>query len=423
MSASSTKVSGRTFDQQNVEEKAKLKESFGTIQDLSWYDLYEWEEGVSIQPCVAVIEYDGKLDESSDVFGTYNITLGARVYSNEQDTEPKSLPDQEFQVNFEMYETDLSNIYEEKDVPEEKAVELVYLDDKFRYKITDTWADFTGAEKMFWMRVVGGYKLYGTSGAEDRWFFTLSLERPTSLYTDGEIIYFWLKYADSDMTDENTGVVGCKIVTGDTSKTEVNQWIGDVNMNSNSADVVGKKWYKQNKEGKMNKPDYYARHYNEELFSQQVSPRSTGDYTIQRCEVEIVLPEGSNPDILTYEMQTGIRFYADQDATEFISTPEPEFDWYRDEMEFSDELKEEPVYEEPQFKVQAEEAFDFSVEDVFAAYLDDWLAAQAAAAAATEAETETEAETSGGMVSLSGRQESSSLSASATFSNKQTLYE
>lgn len=69
-------------------------------------------------------------------------------------------------------------------------------------------------------------------------------------------------------------------------------------------------------------------------------------------------------------MQTGIRFYADQDATDFLSTREPEFDWYRDEMEFSDELKEEPVYESPQTEKQAEEAFDIAVEDVFADFID-----------------------------------------------------
>ena len=370
MSVSSSKVAGRTYDQQNTEEKAKKKESFGTVQDLSWYDAYYVDETTMVQPCVAVIENDGKFDESSDVFGQYNVTMGARIYANASDTAPKALPDQEFQIEFSMYETDLSNIYEEKDVPEEKAAEVVYLDDKFRFKIADVWDTFSGDEKMFWVRVVGGYKLYGASGAEDRWFFTLALERPTSLFTDGEIIYFWLKYNDEDFTDENTGVVGCKIVTGDTSKTEVNQWIGNINMASDSSDVVGKKWYKQNKEGKMNKPDYYARFYNDELFSVQASPRASGDYSIQRCEVEIKLPEGASPDTLTYEMQTGIRFYADQDATEFTTTPEPEFDWYRNEMEFSDELKEEPVYEEPQTEKQAEEKFDIAVEDVFADFMD-----------------------------------------------------
>lgn len=44
------------------------------------------------------------------------------------------------------------------------------------------------------------------------------------------------------------------------------------------------------------------------------------------------------------ELQMGVRFYANNDATEFVSTEEPFFDWYRKEMSFSTELNEEPVY-------------------------------------------------------------------------------
>ena len=119
-------------------------------------------------------------------------------------------------------------------------------------------------------------------------------------------------------------------------------------MNSDSIDVVGKRWYKQNKLGKMSTPDYYALFYKQELFSLQTSPRTTGDYSIQMCEVEIKLPEGSNPDTITYNMQMGIRFYENNESTTFYSSPEPEFDWYNSDMEFSDELKEEPVYEDVQ---------------------------------------------------------------------------
>jgi len=34
------------------------------------------------------------------------------------------------------------------------------------------------------MRVQGGYKLYGTSDAEDRWFFNFAIEAPSSLFVD-----------------------------------------------------------------------------------------------------------------------------------------------------------------------------------------------------------------------------------------------
>jgi len=61
------------------------------------------------------------------------------------------------------------------------------------------------------MKVQGGYKLYGESGAEDRWFFNFALEAPSALFVDDEIIYMWLSYADEDKTAGNTGAVACKI--------------------------------------------------------------------------------------------------------------------------------------------------------------------------------------------------------------------
>ena len=143
------------------------------MQDLAGYAAYTSDDDESrmIQPCVAAIEHDGKFDESSDIFGTYNITLGMRIYANESDTAPLSLPDQTFQADFTMYETDLSNIYEEKDVPEEKAAEVVYIDKKFKKRITTSFPNFSGDEKFYWLRVKGGYKLYGASDAEDKFFY------------------------------------------------------------------------------------------------------------------------------------------------------------------------------------------------------------------------------------------------------------
>jgi len=118
-------------------------------------------------------------------------------------------------------------------------------------------------------------------------------------------------------------------------------------MASDSADVVGKRWKNQNKEGKMIEPDYTALWYKDEIFTLQDSTRDSDiDYKIQQCEVEIVLDSDTDLETLTYDLQFGMRFYEDNDALEFTSTDEPEFDWYRSDMEFSDELKEEPVYEE-----------------------------------------------------------------------------
>ena len=65
------------------------------------------------QKCHAMIKFDGKVNSTNSIFGEYSITIGARVYANETDTTPKSLPTQTFIETIEMPETDFSKIYEE----------------------------------------------------------------------------------------------------------------------------------------------------------------------------------------------------------------------------------------------------------------------------------------------------------------------
>jgi len=156
-----------------------------------------------------------------------------------------------------MPETDFEAKYEETDVPEDKFVKVEYLKDKFRYKLETAFPD-EGLSGRFWMHVRGGYKLYNKKGAEDRWYFTLGLEAPSDLFVDGQVMYMWLKYTNGDETADDTGAIGCKITVGDQKQTKVDQWVGDVNMSSDSADVIGKKWYKQNKYGKLTEPEYMA---------------------------------------------------------------------------------------------------------------------------------------------------------------------
>ena len=129
-------------------------------------------------------------------------------------------------------------------------------------------------------------------------------------------------------------------------------------------------------------------------------------------------------------MQTGVRFYADNDATTFVSTQQPSFEWYDEKMEFSDELKEEPVYEDKQTEKHADEKFTMTVEDVFAAFLDaynTWLDEQAAAAAeSTDStdSTDSSAETQSSMViGFRNKQETSTFDASQSYTNGFSTYE
>jgi len=78
----------------------------------------------------------------------------------------------------------------------------------------------------------GGYKLYGSEGASDRWYFNLAIELPTDKFVDGQIIYQWVTYEDENQSPELTGAVACKIEVGDYSKTSADQWKGVTNLSS-----------------------------------------------------------------------------------------------------------------------------------------------------------------------------------------------
>jgi len=246
------------------------------------------------------------------------------------------------------------------------------------------------------------------------------------MFTDGEIQYFWLTFDEfTSGVDDYTGAVGCKITTGAPQETQVHQWEGTQELAKNDKTVAGRVWKNQGKENRMADPAYFAQPWYEDSYSVQESNRTSGDYSIQWCEVEVILDE-KLPKELTFEMQMGVRFYADSDATTFVSTGQPTFEWYREEMSFSKELNEEPVYEDKQTKKQAEEVFEITVEDVFAAFMDAYnayLEALAAAEAEANSTDDSGAETQSSMAIGFRNKQETQLSASQTYSNGFSLYD
>lgn len=107
-------VAGRFWDTQNYEEAARVADSFKLIPETSWYKKFASPiSGNSMQPCQAMLTFDGKLEEDDPIFTSYDVTIGARIYSGDSDTEPKSLPTQSYTIDFTAPVSDLSTIKEE----------------------------------------------------------------------------------------------------------------------------------------------------------------------------------------------------------------------------------------------------------------------------------------------------------------------
>lgn len=125
MASTSSVVVNRTWYEQNEENVAPKAESFSLLRDVAWYSQTASEiTGNVQQPCLAVLDLGRKLASGDDIFGTYDIMIGARMYYDDEDTEPFTLPEQRFQVEFVEPEFDLERANEEVDQPEEAAETL-----------------------------------------------------------------------------------------------------------------------------------------------------------------------------------------------------------------------------------------------------------------------------------------------------------
>lgn len=149
MSETSTAVANKTWDKQNTSEKAKKKESFGMSQESVYYNKYEVGTQ-TVMPCLAFIEFDGKLNSTDDIFATYNFTIGARVYANDSDVSPVSAGKYEYQVTFGEPESDLAAKYEETEVLEDKYAIEELMKEKNKFRLTDFFPNFNGTEKWGW---------------------------------------------------------------------------------------------------------------------------------------------------------------------------------------------------------------------------------------------------------------------------------
>lgn len=201
------------------------------------------------------------------------------MYANDEDKAPVSLPVQSFTMTFGAPVTDFAAAFEEQE-PETSSEKVEYLYSSNKFVLNDVFGD--NNDKMGWQRVRGGFKLYLSEGAKDRWYFNFELEMPTSYFTkmttDGTIIYQWISFSD-ESNAQAAGAAACKLQAGSVKKTAAHQWDVAVNMSSQSADVIGKKWSKQNFATKIaaDKTEYKAMYWND-IFALAASDRT--DYSI-----------------------------------------------------------------------------------------------------------------------------------------------
>ena len=374
MDSESSTIAGKTVDAQNADEKAKKAESFKMTRKFEQYATKEIDdEGTKIQPCFAKLSFGKKLQEGDDELGQYEITLGARIFVDEEDTEPKSIPTQTFTVSFEKPVEDLASLHEE-DEPEDFSETLQYLKEKSRFQLADVFTDIPDVSGRGFQVLRAGYKLYGSEDAKNRWYFNLGVELPTEAFPADAIVFQYLKYQTPDLNEETTGAIGCKVQIGDLTKSEVNQWKGVTDLDATSPGVAGKKWYQQAEDTetgtskKMDTPEYEIRWYNEDVFALKQTERRNGSYSVQQCEVELKIDDDVDMDTLVFDLEMGFRLYRSNDAKEFYQGVPKLFDWRRVPAEYSEDLEEPPAYREEDKQVESkpEVVKEIAVEDAFA---------------------------------------------------------
>jgi len=218
-------VQGVKWSEQNKEEKAKKKTSFKLDQDSAWYATEKSELDKTanrLQPCLATLDVGKKLADGDPIFGNYEVTVGARVYANEDATTFTNIPEKDSVITFKKPEADLSKLYEPQGYTNAKSETVTYIDKRFKFDLSKVFPtrklSVVSVTGRGWQRVTGGYKLYENK-ADDSWFFNLSMELPKSLLQADELIYQYITYEDKTQTEQNTGAVACKIQVGKISKT------------------------------------------------------------------------------------------------------------------------------------------------------------------------------------------------------------
>lgn len=70
--------------------------------------------------------------------------------------------------------------------------------------------------------------------------------------------------------------------------------------------------------------DFYVPFWNADKFALVDSPRTTGTYKKQFCEVQL---DVEDLEEVSFTIEAGLRIYADDDATEFFTTPDAKFSY------------------------------------------------------------------------------------------------
>ena len=188
--------------------------------------------------------------------------------------------------------------------------------------------------------------------------------------------YFWAKYTAVDAAfEELNGAVACMTVANQPYWSEAFQWEGEVNMSSDSDDVAGKRWYRQNSNTVSADPDFYAPFWNDAAFALLDSTRTTGTYKKQFCELQLDIEDLED---LSFTMETGLRIYKTDDAQEFFTTPEAKFNYFQEEQAYSTDLEVVPTYAPEKQKAEPKETKVFTVDiaDITTAFgtdaIDTW---------------------------------------------------
>jgi len=237
MGHNSKAVRGKTVKNQNSSQKASKKESFGLSQKAEWYmETSSALIGADLnvmQPCVAQIDLGKKVAAGDDYLGDYEVWIGARIYADDIATTYKSTPEWTKTFTLAAPMTDPKAKFEEAVVPEFSKEEIV--NEKFFAYAKDVFVKNKGtfkdkvidADLRIYNYIKGGFKLYGTADAKDRWYFNMAIDLPTGILADGNIVFQWVSW-QKKVSPTHFGALGCQVKVGDTKAIVAQQWHGKV---------------------------------------------------------------------------------------------------------------------------------------------------------------------------------------------------
>ena len=339
-------TAGQAVEEQNPEEKDIQRIFFPWSEEWAWYGAYETGNGNKVASCVVEMPIAKDESRDEDIFQEYIVTKGAKLYKDDEDTEPTQIGEEKTKINLgdvnydadEFIDPEILDLFE----PDEDATfDENYIEKEYELQgsteATLDAATLFGDENA--VAAQNFYSVYESNNyldQDDEISFMFEVDLPTAQVPDGTWIVQMVTLSPTDNSSDKK-TIGCLVQVGNQYSTTAVEWEGSADMDFDATGTVKfseiNTGERQTESGvfTIDDPNFYAL---------QTSPLSLMN-SIQNCQAKLPIAKQLEDSSIftTYTALLQARIYTSKDDTNPANLSEVTF-----EIELTP-----PVYEAEEF--------------------------------------------------------------------------